>query len=333
MGFGNRPKPAVRGRQTYLVVVFVRSTRGGRIMIHRHTETVIGGDIVVAANNKVVLATDLIGSKRAIIRIPPGDGYAANRLTVEGSADRKKSVQIGLDQRADTVRGNEARRGNRVVVRQTLGLAQAFVVAKDEGLVLEDRSAGICAELVPPELRLRYVPVIGGVHGAVAQEFVSGAVELVRTGLGGGVNDSARGAAVFSRITGGQHGEFSDGIQAGIGAEHVAWSAVSRVVDADAVHTVVVLLRAGSGNRHLEAIAAREPVTRHDAGLRMELVNAGLQVGQVAPGTSVEGQFLNLGFVRNCADFRVGKVYGRGLGRDFHGLARLSDLHRYIQRL
>src|SRR5437879_11938155 len=65
------------------------------------------------------------------------------------------------------------------LVRDTLDFVQFLVVAKDERLVFDDRSAGRAAELVALELGLPDVEVIPGVEHAVAQELLHAALALV----------------------------------------------------------------------------------------------------------------------------------------------------------
>src|SRR5579872_4644813 len=104
-----------------------------------------------------------------------------------------------------------------------------------------------------------------------AQEEVSIAVKIVGAGLGDGVNDHAGSFAVFGGVVGGENGELLDGIDAEVDAERTAGRAVGVVVDADAVHAVVVLKGAVTGVGHLASEAAVSAADGGRAGLRLRL--------------------------------------------------------------
>src|SRR5712672_4376237 len=116
------------------------------------------------------------------------------------------------------VAGTRVVRGNSSGGRYSLGLAEPFIVSKDECFVFDDWSAGRSAELITPELRQRSIAapgeVISRVQRAVPYKFVGVAVERVRTGFGDGIDDPAGGLPVFGREAAGQHGELLNGVDA-----------------------------------------------------------------------------------------------------------------------
>ena len=79
----------------------------------------------------------------------------------------------------------------------------SLVIGEEEHLVLLDRTAGGGAETVPANcgsrVSLEIVAPIVGVQFVVAEELKRAAVELIRAGLGGGVDHSAHVVAEFGR--------------------------------------------------------------------------------------------------------------------------------------
>src|SRR5260370_4481027 len=149
--------------------------------------------------------------------------------------------------------------------RNSLRLAESFVVSEDKSLVLDDGPARRAAELIAPELRQRGVAapgeVIPRVQRTVPYEFVHVAMEGVRARLGDGVHDSSGGLPVFGREAAGQNGELANGVHTEGGADNVAGSAVGVIVDANSIQPVVVVccpLPRDGEFRSEAAIAARE---------------------------------------------------------------------------
>src|ERR1700730_9961892 len=105
------------------------------------------------------------------------------------------------------VPGARSSRWDMNCVGDTQGLAESFVIAKNENPVLLDGSSRRAAELVPTERGLRktveILKVICRVERAVAQELISASVKLIRAGACDRIDDSAGSITIFRRIVAG----------------------------------------------------------------------------------------------------------------------------------
>ena len=211
------------------------------------------------------------------------------------------------------------------VAGKSLGLAKTFIVAEDEEAILEDGSTGRGSEHVPFERRIRTisdsVKVRPCVKCAVSQELVHAAVELVRAGPADRVHNAARSASVFGRESARQDLEFLNGVHPQYEADNISGRRHGVVVYSDSIDAVIVERRALTRNRHLateSAVAASGSRKRH---LRLDLLHAGLQGGQLGPVASIQRQFADgLGF-NLSRNRRRGQVDLRGRFRylDFGG--------------
>jgi len=126
-------------------------------------------------------------------------------------------------------------------------LPNPLIVAKDKYLILTDRATRGRAELIALERRFlntaRIVKEICSVEGAIAQELVRASVELVATGACHRINHSAGSSPILGGNIARQHREFFNGVDTHIAAENAAGSSVCEIFDADAVQSIVVLLR------------------------------------------------------------------------------------------
>src|SRR6202035_2388039 len=87
---------------------------------------------------------------------------------------------------------------NRAGLAAVQELAQSLVVTKDEHFVLLERATPGATKLIAPELgNVRPIEEVPCIERAVAQILVRACVELVGSRFGGGVDDAARGPAVF----------------------------------------------------------------------------------------------------------------------------------------
>jgi hypothetical protein len=74
-------------------------------------------------------------------------------------------------------------------------VGDAQEIAEDEDLVLLDGTADVAAEIVVGEVADGGIEEVAGVEGAVAQELIAGAVEIVGAGFQNDVGIGAAGAA------------------------------------------------------------------------------------------------------------------------------------------
>ena len=155
-------------------------------------------------------------------------------------------------------------------------------------------AAGRSAELIAAELcnLAGSVEFISRIEGGVAEELVRGAVELTGAGASDCVDYAACRLTVVGGRVGGDDGEFLDRVDAKVGADDAAGTAVGIVVDTNAVHTVVILLRARSSYGELIADAAVGAlVGDRDGRLGPDGGNAGLQIGELSPVATIEREF------------------------------------------
>ena len=146
-------------------------------------------------------------------------------------------------------------------MRNSLALAEAFVITKDENPILPDRPSGRPAELVAAERRfLEAVGIfkkIGGVQRAVAQELIHASVKLIGARARNRVDDAARSEAVLRGIVAGQDRELLDRIHTQVLAQHAARPGVGVVIDDHAVQTIGILRRPVASDAELHSQPAR----------------------------------------------------------------------------
>src|SRR5579884_183075 len=94
-------------------------------------------------------------------------------------------------------------------------LAESFVVAKQKGPVLADRSSECATELIPRESwHRRSIKEVARIEGAVAQVFVQRTMELVGAGAGNDEHLRTGTLAVLGGVRITQHVELAHGIHA-----------------------------------------------------------------------------------------------------------------------
>src|SRR5260370_767266 len=103
------------------------------------------------------VAIDLTVGKREQCQIRLHDGSDGNRLGHSATPARVVAY--------DAVPGIGRQRVR--IVREPFDLPELLIIAKDEGLVLCDGSAGRASELVAPEWRLLLIEGVARVQGAV----------------------------------------------------------------------------------------------------------------------------------------------------------------------
>ena len=90
--------------------------------------------------------------------------------------------------------------GYKVYLRDAQRLTQTLVIAKNEGAVLYNRSAGGYAELIALEGGLPCIKEVAGIESAVPQEFIDASVEFIGARAGNCVDYTPGRASVLRGI-------------------------------------------------------------------------------------------------------------------------------------
>ncbi len=178
-------------------------------------------------------------------------------------------------------------------------------------MVLYDRPTKGSAELIALEWRsLPGFKEVCRVELAVANEFVPAAVDLIRPGSRDRVDHSAGGLSVLRRVVAGDDRELLDRVNAQASAQHTPRCSIGVVIEADAVQTVVVLLRTRARDGELLPEAAVAAIgTRGKVGLGVDGAHASLEFCQIGPTAAVEGKFTNRGGVHHGTDVGSGDLH------------------------
>ncbi len=144
-------------------------------------------------------------------------------------------------------------------------MAETFIIDKEESFGVCDGTAEGRAKIILHEkFGAAHIAEGVSVHGAVAQEFVSGTVELIGAAAGDDIDLAAAGPAHFSGVAAGLHLEFLYGIGRGAEIEGIEGG----VGVAAAVEEEIVGVGAVAADADGRALAGA-PVERiHIAGLR-----------------------------------------------------------------
>src|SRR5258706_11002350 len=219
--------------------------------------------------------------------------------------------------------------------RDSLGLRNGFEVGKEEGPVLENRPPDRPAKLVAFEWRnFGAVKIVSSVQSAVAQKLVSIPVKSIRPGARNCIDNAAGSFAVFCRIITRYYGKFLDGIYTQASTQHAARSTIGVIIKANAVQTVVVLLRTATGDSQLLSETTIAAICANcERGLGLNGNNAGLEGREVGPAASVQRQLTNSCSVNHGADVGSGQLH-RGRFRPDLNLFRAPPyFHPHVQTL
>src|SRR5260370_5388186 len=162
--------------------------RRGRVRVGTHIDSVLDKLIDHAAGYLPAVAFSVVA------RGCGGDAEVLSGVAgVERTEDRCGEHSLTPD-----------RLRNRAEAHNTRGVAQTLVVAEDESLILDDRSAGRGAELIALAEWLGQAcfvrEEVAGVELAVAYELVHGTVQAVATGAHHRVHQRARAPSEFSLV-------------------------------------------------------------------------------------------------------------------------------------
>ncbi len=210
-----------------------------------------GAEIVANGLQRIV---ERFGDSAEIGRAGRGRGPCVDqrRDADERQSRRRARDSAPGDQLARQVAAARVGVGNQVHAGLMQVLAESFVIAEHEGLVLLDRAAQRDAELVALKARngIR-VEEVAGVEVVVAQEFVERSVQLIGSGLGDDQNLAAGTLAVLGAVGIGEQVEFPHRVHAqqllaGAAGLHVVFR---RARELHAIQQEQILLRPVPGNR------------------------------------------------------------------------------------
>ena len=196
-------------------------------------------------------------------------------------------------------------------------LAEAFVAAEEEGLVLDDGAIDHGAELVAFEAAEGDAGAVAeeivGVEFRVPEELEKAAMKAVGAGFVDHVDHAAIAAAEFGGVVRAHHLEFGDGFDGREGG--VAREAVDgRVGGADAIHEDVEHGIAGAVDAEAGAVGGADA-----AG------DAGGEIEQGVDVAGIEREFDDALVVNDLAEDRVHCFEKGGISGDFHRFGDAAD--------
>ena len=307
--------------------------------------TEVGGrlavEVVVHAGVALVLHARNAGQRLVVVGGAAGGRrrQLAEDLGGEGSDGRLGNHAVGVDLAGVRVLDRPVEdavalvRGRHRQVRQGRGLAaQGFEIGKEEGLVLDHRSAEDAAELVLLEDRLAVgrLEISYGIQVRVAQELPCRAVKLIGAALQRHVDDGAAGAPVFGAEVVGLHLEFGNRVGTQLdGLIGIALVAGVVGVVVDAVHLKVI--EGAALPVDVERAFAEVAVVRIHAQKR--LADARSQQRQVGIVAAVQRQIDHGRVVDDLA--AIARIGFQHRDRVLHGdgLRHVADFQRQVHAL
>ena len=181
----------------------------------------------------------------------------------------------------------------------------------------------------------RILKEVCGVQRAVSEKLVGAAVKGIGARPRDRVDHSSRGLPVLRRVIAGQDRKFLNGIYTEVPTHYAAGCAVGVIVEADAIQSVVILLRPRAGNGQLLPEPSIAAIGASRKGrLSLNGVHARLQGSQVRPASAIQWKFAH-GISRNDgADVGTGELDGRRFGCDLYNrFGRRPHVEREIEDL
>src|SRR4029077_176337 len=209
-------------------------------------------------------------------------------------------------------------------------MAEAFVIDKEKSLGVCDGTAeGRAKIILDKKLGAAHVAEGMGVHGAIAEKFVSGAVELIGACSRDDIDLAAARAAHFRGVAAGLHFELLHGVGRGAEVERVeSGIRIGDTVEEEVVSVGAVAADADGGP------LARTPVERvHVAGLRAVAdVGAGHSENEIDEHSAVQRKRFDGGGLDNFANAGVGGMqHVEQGGHDLQGAGGGSELEVEIE--
>ena len=205
-----------------------RSVGVDPVVVETTEEMVILVECVVDANVEGVAELRLVGAddigvgadvgRRKQLQVSKSN-RVGGRVCRGAVAERKQITRRQAVQAVDGVVLSQ--RGNLACVSGPAHLAQAFIVAEEEGLILDHWTGDAAAELVLAQLGLfaGCLEPIPAVELVVAEELVRRPVEFVGARLGNQVDDATGCAPRLRSIAGGLNRDLLNGIDRGLDAD------------------------------------------------------------------------------------------------------------------
>src|SRR5258708_39050075 len=119
---------------------------------------------------------------------------------------------------------------------------------------------------------------VSGGECAVGEKVIWSTVERVGSRMCNSIDHASGSLSIFRRVVTRENGDLLDGVYAHVSSQNAAGRPIGIIVQADAIKTIVVLLRARAGDGKLltePAIAAIRAA--REAWLSLNGCNAGLQ--------------------------------------------------------
>jgi hypothetical protein len=264
-----------------------------------------------------------LGARVGKIRRPNGQRGIVVRI-----CDRRRRI-VDLEGAHAEVARELSLRGNGEDLGVRLRKTETFVIHKEECLAIlaEQRAPERRAVVVLHEVIVAHRAEGAGIHRAVAQEFVSGAVVLVRPRARDDVDLTAASAAHVGGVAAGLDLELHHGV--GRGAQVLGvkgWIGVGGAIEQKEV---------GIGTRAADDYCrslSGAPIKRiRLSGLRAEAdMSAGNREDEVDQHAPVEREFLDQLRLNDIADARVSGAKNVSKGVDLNAFAHGADFQRNI---
>ncbi len=224
--------------------------------------------------------------------------------------------------------------GHDTVEGEALGLADTFIVGEDESSVLLNGGARGGPELNAMERgNIHRVEEVAGIEDLVSVEDVDAPMELVGTRPRDRIDNSTRRAAILRGVGGGDHIELLDRVDAKVRANHVAGSAVCKIILVDAVHSVGVLIGRMAVGYQLIAKTTHATIRTSHGGrlLRADIGHTWLQGCKLSPVSAIQREFLDALLSDGCTDDRRIRLNVSSTGVHLNFFVGGSYRERYVQ--
>ena len=183
-------------------------------------------------------------------------------IKAEGSSTFKPRRKVTLKSVVDrkiSFRFNSIERLTRI--ETTRVSTDTLVVSKNERPVFYAGAARRASKWITFKRRdRRPIKKVSRIERAVAQKLEYTSMKLIRPGPRNRIDHAFGSSSILRRRVACQNRKFLDNIDAQVSAKDVSRPAIGIVVYANAIQTVIILLRAASGNADLGSKVARPSI-------------------------------------------------------------------------